>query len=169
MTAFSKTDIPCDCGWLSQAINDSRSSIFYDARQNCICCGTEDGCFILYHCPFCGGAFPDSTKPMWIPIIPPGEFDRLQEMIQNLHDAEGILHRLGVPDYDEMSYSFGNVNGILQMDKPTAPIRNIEYYQLSEFLNVEFYISEDNHLTKRLTIKPLSARTLTDDEQVHNR
>lgn len=70
MSSFSKTDVPCDCGWLSAPINDPKSGVVYDALMNMIVIHTGETDYPLYHCPFCGGSFPDSSKPMWVPVVP---------------------------------------------------------------------------------------------------
>src|SRR5688572_12195266 len=105
MNAFSNTDSPCDCGWLSMAINDPHSGVVFDAGGNCVCLSHGESRYPLYHCPFCGGAFPDSSQPLWVPIVPPEEFARVAQLVGTLSDPEAIRSRLGPPDYGAVTHS----------------------------------------------------------------
>jgi hypothetical protein len=150
-----KTDAPCDCGWLSETINDSESGIFFDADANRICLGNSTGSrYIVHCCPFCGGRFP-VDEPMWVPIVPESERVRMNDLIDNLDSVDQIFSTLGPPDYDITSSSYGACD----IDSKDA-MRNIEYYSLSEWFNVEFYIRADGYFRKELQIKPLSPRPL---------
>lgn len=87
---------------------------------------------------------------MWVPIIPDSERDRMETLVSDLDSATTILSSLGPPDYDEVVSNVETKGGV----------RNIEYYWLSEWFNVEFYISSDGSVRTELMIKPLSPRTL---------
>jgi hypothetical protein len=159
MTGFSKTELPCDCGWLSLAINDPQSGVAYNAAANQIALSG----YPLYHCPFCGGRYPDPSKPMWVPIIPTGEKERLEHLIANLVGRDDILQKLGKPDYDELTYTAvrdpQNPEELVR-DDSVPPIRNIEYYGLSDWFNVEFYVDSDGSTSRRLMPKMLSPRAM---------
>ena len=149
--SLHKTDEPCDCGWLSMAINDSESGIFFDAESNFICLGKRGGsAFIVYHCLLCGGRFPVG-EPMWVPIIPDSERHRVENLVSALDSATAILSSLGPPDHDEVVSQAGSQD-------PKDGVRNIEYYSLSKWFNVEFCIRPDGRVRTELMIKPLSPR-----------
>jgi hypothetical protein len=145
VSGFSKTLLPCDCGWLSQPINDPSLSLSYDALSNTIGIGHESR-YVLYHCPFCGGQFPDHSKPMWVPIVPGSEFDRMHELTVGFTTLNQVFEKLGTPDYASWIY-------------PDMQFRCIEYYELSELLWVEFIAAAAGELVScTVHIKSLSAR-----------
>jgi len=155
MPSFSKTEVPCDCGWLSGVINDPESRIAFDPLNNQIIIDAAGASYVLYHCPFCGGMFPDRSKPMWVPIVPQSEFDRIKALSANLATAEQILERLGPADTDGWS-------------RPGAEFRCIGYYHLSEFLNLEFILTKNGDMRCDIQIKPLSPRHQDVGEQLPN-
>ena len=144
MPAFAKTLAPCDCGWLSGPINDPSTNLSYDALNNKIVLGDQTQ-YVIYHCPFCGGKFPDSSRPIWVPIVPQAEFERVRALVAGLATVDGIFERLGKPDYDSWSY-------------PGAEYRCIEYYGLSEFLSLEFLVTRTGLATHTIQIKSMSPR-----------
>ena len=157
---FSKTGEPCDCGWLSHAINDSDSGVTYGKASNLIYLGSDQSRYPLYHCPSCGGCFPDSSKPMWVPIVPVDEEQRLEALINGLATVDDILNTLGTPDYDALTSSHVVRDGVF-VEGEKQHIRNIEYYQLSEWLNLEYYVLLANgSVNHKLVIKSLSPRHL---------
>lgn len=125
------------------AINDPESGVVFEPAGNYICLKFR---YPLYHCPFCGGMFPDSSQPLWVPIVPQEEFTRVEQLVVDLTDPEAIISRLGPADYDSMTRSY------------TPPVRNIEYYGYSDWLAIEFYIPAGEPARHHLSIKPLSAK-----------
>ena len=156
MNPFSKTNSPCDCGWLAGAINDPESGVVFDPESNTILLSPGRSEYPLYHCPFCGGVFPDSSQPVWVPIVPKAEFERVEQLIAGLTDADAIISRLGAPDYDAMMYSHKTRNGALVRDDTSPPTRNIEYYRYSDWLAIEFYITDRRGAEHQLVIKNIS-------------
>jgi hypothetical protein len=143
MQPLSKTSLLCDCGWIAQALNSSGSGVSFDAERNLFFFATENGpIFSLYHCPFCGGAFPDPSKPVWAPILTDDERERLERLFKGAKSAEELLVRMGKPNYDVVL---------------TDGTRNIEFYQLSALANVECFVSEQG-VECRIEMKPISAR-----------
>jgi len=114
----------------------------------------------MSYCPGCGGAFPDSSKRIWVPLLPQGELDSVHQLAADLKDAEQIIARLGPPDYDSTTVQAG---GIATAGAP-EPVRNIEYYNLSTFLDLQFYIHGDYPPSHVVVIKPLPARHQKDVE-----
>ena len=158
MSQLSKTNIPCDCGWLSEAINDPDSGISYHPETNSVCLAHGQSIYSLYHCPFCGGKYPDASQPLWVPIVPQAEFTRLKQIVAGLKDSAAIISALGPPDYDAMMGTYWSVNGVMTKDLSQGETRNLEYYHLSEWLNIEFYLPPDGPGSFRLAIKSLSPR-----------
>jgi hypothetical protein len=140
------------------AINDPYSGVVFDPESNSVLLSHGQSEYPLYHCPFCGGAFPDSSQPVWVPIVPKEEFERVEQLIADLTDAEAIISRLGPPDYDATTHSHTSCNGTLVRDDTSPPVRNIEYYGYSDGLAIEFYITGGRAATHRLGIKNLSPR-----------
>ena len=139
-----KTDEACDCGWLSGAINDPDSSVFFDSSANRIMMGSPSGSqYVMYCCPYCGGRFP-VERPMWVPIVPDDERTRMAKLIEGLDSSDAIIDALGTPDCDQYDYPWNH--------------RNIEYNHLSEWFNVECWIKPDGATSVSLVIKPLSPR-----------
>jgi hypothetical protein len=143
---ISKTNTPCDCGWIAQALNTKDSGIILEPTLNMFCFSSPNGVFlVLWHCPQCGGTFPDPGKPFWAPILTDSERSRLEGLIKDVADVTELFNRMGKPDYDVAL---------------TDGTRNIEFYNLSQLANVECYVSEGRKPECRLSIKPLSARPL---------
>ena len=157
MNACSKTDLPCDCGWLALAINDPSSGVVFDRENNRICLTHGQSEYPLYHCPGCGGAFPDSSEPVWVPIVPPEEFKRVEQLVAGLQEVNAIISRLGPPDYDVVTHSFIARDGRYVRDE-SRPVRNIEYYRHSDWLAIEFYIRPGKPAVHHIVIKKLSPR-----------
>jgi hypothetical protein len=126
------------------ALNTKGSGIILDRTVNMFCfSGPNGSSFVLWHCPQCGGAFPDPQKPFWVPIITDDERDRLNALIgeiTNIANIIDIFAKLGPPDCDEV------------LDDG---MRMIEFYNLSEVANVECYVSDGNRPICRWELKPL--------------
>src|SRR5205807_3785770 len=89
-THASVTKEPCTCGYLVRAADDPTSPIVYDARLNeyhfeypSPCgdseCGQAKAFLMIYHCPFCGGAAPESKRRLLCAGIPPDEERKLSK------------------------------------------------------------------------------------------
>ena len=64
-THDSVTEIPCACGTLQRLAEDSEVPVEFDQRLNefhfTFRGGDGSPAFLMiYHCPFCGGALPES-------------------------------------------------------------------------------------------------------------
>lgn len=140
------------------AINDPCSGVTFDPKSNTVVLSRGQSEYPLYHCPFCGGAFPDSSQPAWVPIVPKEEFERVERLVADLADAEAIISRLGPPDYDAVTYPQTWRNGTMVQDDPCRSVRNLEYCGYSEWLAIEFYITGGRSATHRLAIKKVYPR-----------
>ena len=150
----------CECGWLGCCLNDPSAPVGYDSQSNAFhFVGPERSQWILYFCPMCGGRFPDSNYQMDVPIAPDGEYARLQELVRELDTPDSTIAKLGNPDYDGMMKTYWNTNGEYAVDNTRSPIRNIEYYNLSEWYTIELYF-DDGQIETRIKPKSLNARQL---------
>src|SRR5262245_4848327 len=87
-TFASVTEEPCECGYLSDAANDPDSPIAFDAELNEYnfqypspcgggACEGDKALLRIYHCPFCGGAAPQSKRDLLFTVISAEEQRRL--------------------------------------------------------------------------------------------
>jgi hypothetical protein len=157
MNAFSKTEQPCDCGWIATAINDPSSGISFDPAARKV---TLAGNYYLYHCPFCGGRFPDSSKPISVPIFSPEERERLELLTKDLTTPEQVIQRLGPPDYNQPMLAYREHEGKMVHDESIPPVRNLEYYHLSDIAKIEFYFRADGSMDRRIMVKSLPLKHL---------
>src|ERR1700681_961480 len=99
-TYASVTKTVCTCMYLGQAADDPRSPIVFDADtgeyqftyQEPECTGPSS--LVIYHCPFCGGAAPESKRHLRFAVIPAAEEQRLIALlapVRSGHDALKIL------------------------------------------------------------------------------
>lgn len=148
MNHLSKTHIPCDCGWLSGALNEPESPVVYDAKQNLFLIVTPlKTTFVLYHCPFCGGAFPDAGKPIWVPIVGPEELNRLNALVSKMTSRDILLKELGPPDYTSRPNGSENFSVF-------------EYYGIADVAYLECFVDDDGPVTCKIQIKSVSPRHL---------
>ena len=149
-----KTEEPCDCGTISMMLNDPDSGLTLSEDNTFWLSGT----WCVYHCPFCGGLLPDSSKPIWHPRRTDDEKSRLEKLTEGIATAEEAIQRLGPPDYDGLSAAHEFVDGKLSWNDK---IRNIEYYNLSESAAVEFYFGYNNGSWRTVVLKAVSPRHMT--------
>jgi hypothetical protein len=102
--ATSKTDVPCDCNWLQEHVDDGRWPIVFDSVVNeyHFTFPTPHGAAtaIIRHCPWCGGRAPPSKRGTLFARIPPEEQQRLKLLIGPLTSIDDVLRVLGTPDHD---------------------------------------------------------------------
>ena len=99
-TYASVTSNPCECGYLQYYAANPYSPIAFDKKtQEFQFVYMEEGCagksvLVIYHCPFCGGAAPESRRDQLFEAIPQAEEERLAEIlgpVRTMDDA--ISHR----------------------------------------------------------------------------
>jgi hypothetical protein len=104
-THASVTTIPCSCGYLQRMSKKpdlpikfnsalSEYQIDYPTSRGGI------GHLIIYHCPFCGGAAPESIRANLFTNIPGSEVVRLKKLVAECQTIEDVLTKLGKPDTD---------------------------------------------------------------------
>ena len=105
----SVTETPCTCGYLQRAADDPRNPIIFDEDtseyQFTFQEPESDGLstLIIYHCPFCGGAAPESKRDLLFAQIPDSEQSRLAELLDGIETIDGALERFGKPDFEGTS------------------------------------------------------------------
>jgi hypothetical protein len=110
-TDFSVTDQPCTCHYLERAANDPRSPIVYDAKLNEYnfeyaspsgdgMCEAGKASLRIYHCPFCGGAAPESKRALLFSVISPEEERRLYKLLGSIKTLDEAVQVFGPPDDD---------------------------------------------------------------------
>ena len=150
-TFASVTEELCTCGFLPEQADDPTSPIVYDPQLNEYhfeypdpCgegeCGQAKASLMIYHCPFCGGAAPESKRDLLFAVIPPEEERRLSKLLGGLKTLDQATQALGPPDDD-------NPQGLTETQverEGTAPTaessRTLRYPGLSETADV--YITE---------------------------
>jgi hypothetical protein len=97
---------------LQHAADDPDSPIVYDARLNEFhfeypCAPGDGDCegaksrLRIYHCPFCGGATPESKRDSLFAAVTIEEENRLGELLTGVTTLNDALRKLGNPDRDE--------------------------------------------------------------------
>jgi len=119
-TRSSVTEISCQCRFLQNAANDPDLPIIldeltgefqfkYDERHRSLfkkfsraIFGHEDtdATLVIYHCPFCGGAAPESKRHLLFEVIPHEEESRLSELLKSIKTIDNAISQLGLPDLD---------------------------------------------------------------------
>jgi uncharacterized protein DUF6980 len=146
-TDASVTEQRCTCDYLQSAANDPDNPIIFDARtseyqftyQEPDCEGRA--MLVIYHCPFCGGAAPESKRELLFAAISREEEERLAELMEPIKTIEDALAAFGPPDFDGHSSSRRpEASG----QPPTIEhFRNIRYENLSEVAAI--WITEQAH------------------------
>jgi hypothetical protein len=102
-TFASVTDTPCTCDFLQRAADDPDQAIEFDAQTGEYQFVAGSSRLVIYHCPFCGGAAPESKRPLLFAIISPEEEQRLATLLAPIKSIRAALKRLGKPQRDDAS------------------------------------------------------------------
>jgi hypothetical protein len=152
----------CDCGWLGLCLNDPTTSVKFDPESNSFhFVGKDNSRLRLCYCPMCGGKFPDSSFQIDVPLGPLGEYERLGALVDGLSTFEAVIDRFGKPCYEGLMKTYLNENGKYRIDETITPTKNLEYYELSPWYQVEFYF-DNQHSETRVVPKPLNAKQLNE-------
>ncbi|MEM8672185.1 MAG: hypothetical protein AAGG48_32015 [Planctomycetota bacterium] len=133
-TFASVTTTPCTCNYLQDAADHRDSPIHFDANNAEYHFTFDDHKLIIYHCPFCGGAAPESKRDKLFADIPFDEQSRLAKLLEPIDSIDAAIDALGKPDYD------GFVNGKHRDADGDSPRlsrqRTIRYERLSDTAQV---------------------------------
>lgn len=138
----SVTDVDCTCGYLQRAADDPDVPIQFEAStgEYQFTYQTEvwgPSMLVIYHCPFCGGAAPESKRALLFHAISDAEEDRLKDLLLPIKTIADALERFGEPDSD---VPFGMASMRDEADGQPSSIqyeRTLRYGSLSEIADVE--------------------------------
>jgi hypothetical protein len=141
-TFASVTEELCTCGYLQHAAEDPNSPIVFDPQLNeyhfeflspCsdgTCTGAK-ATLAIYHCPFCGGAAPESKRDLLFAVIPAEEQRRLYTLLEGIKTLDEAIRVLGPPDEDR-PYGVTQTHPEQEGKAPTIQsFRTLEYRHLS--------------------------------------
>ena len=164
-THASVTDVPCTCAYLENATANPDLPIGFDAQVNefhfrygPMPGEVGESRLNIYHCPFCGGAAPESKRDSLFAAIPEQERDRICELFHGLTNLDEVITRLGSPDHD-MPRGRTKTWPEREGQPPTVEyFRTLIYSRLSE--SAEVRVSERRHhgFDVELIGKPLVAK-----------
>ena len=108
---------------------------------------------IIFHCPFCGGAAPESKRELLFARISDEEVMRLTDVLAPIQTLADVLRTLGKPDHDGLSTSRRSERG----DSPSVVDRDRYFYydRLSDTARVWFQVMPDDKVHWQLHGKQL--------------
>ncbi|TAK19469.1 MAG: hypothetical protein EPO40_33155 [Myxococcaceae bacterium] len=143
-TFASVTERPCACDYLSHAADDPRSPIVFDPKLNeynfeypSLRSDEAGKAYLrIYHCPFCGGAAPESKRDQLFAVISPEEKRRLNQLLSGIKSVEDAFSVLGTPDHDD-PHGLTAQRPEREGSAPTRQsYRSLTYSQLSDTADV---------------------------------
>jgi hypothetical protein len=103
-TFASVTEVLCTCGLLEERAADASSPFKFDAdlkEFHLEYVGVKGkASMVIYHCPFCGGAAPESQRDRLFAVISSAEEERLFSLLKGVHTIHDAIEALGSPDLD---------------------------------------------------------------------
>jgi hypothetical protein len=142
-THASVTEELCSCHYLEHAADNPRSPIVYDAKLNeynfeypSPCgdgtCEAGKASLRIYHCPFCGGAAPESKRGLLFAVILPEEKRRLYKLLGSIKTLDEAVQAFGQPD-DDNPHGLTEEQAEREGAGPTVEsFRMLRYSDLSE-------------------------------------
>ena len=135
-THASITEESCHCNYLQDMADDPGSGIEFDQRTSKYQFVCDSAIVVIYHCPFCGGAAPESKRSLLFAQVPESEVDHLSQLLEPITTIDDALEILGKPDSD------GHSTSTLAEAENEAPriqrCREIRYSGLSDVADVSF-------------------------------
>jgi len=112
---------------------------------------------VLYHCPFCGGAAPESTRGNLFSKIPDEEAERLRSLVDNVKSGADALRVLGRADGDEpINIPTGTALRSKRDGTPFRPTRILTFSRLSDVAEVQVIVDASDEA--QVTIAPKMIR-----------
>jgi hypothetical protein len=105
------------------------------------------GHLVIYHCPFCGGTAPESKRHLLFAVVSDTETKRLNQVLADIKTAKDAVEKLGPPDQD---LPHGTSVQTLEHDgnpPETHYFRTLRYKQLSDTVDVEFTVHQDDRVS----------------------
>jgi hypothetical protein len=145
----SVTDRNCSCDWLDKAAREPQNPIVFDPDTNEFHLMFRDGgggFALIYHCPFCGGLAPESTRDSLFDYITIEESVRLSELTKNLKTESQVVEALGEPDE-----ILENGSGTMHPETGSAPpkyqyFRSLRYSSLSKTADVSVEVGHNGNV-----------------------
>ena len=144
----SVTDTPCSCKYLENSAADPNTPIRYDPELNeyNFVHSFENksfGSIRIYHCPFCGGLVPESTRDKLFAVVPEVENARLRSLTSGIRSVEDALQVLGTPCSDQpIKFPEGYIWPVERGAK--TPTRALTFTRLSEVADIQVLVNDDN-------------------------
>lgn len=156
-TYASVTEVTCTCDYLENAANDPKCPIIFDEATSEYQFTDNRVTLVIYHCPFCGGAAPESKRALLFAQIPENEERRLAGLLNGIETMDGALSKLGQPDFEGVSTT-RKPEG--KNDAPRIQHhREIRYHQLSDVAEVWITERTDGKVFWQLQGKHIGERT----------
>jgi hypothetical protein len=152
-TYASVTEIPCTCGYLDNNAQDPFSSIVFDETTNEYHFEFQHPSgarvsVVIFHCPFCGGAAPESKRPELFASLSSEEKLRLECTVQEIRTLKDVERTLGKPDIEKAIF-FPTELGSLR-DRATVgerePIRTLIFTQKSDVANIHVTVYSNDEV-----------------------
>jgi hypothetical protein len=135
----SVTDTACTCGYLQRESNEPKSGIVFDEVVNeyhITIGGKHSGHLLIYHCPWCGGAAPQSKRASLFAVITQDESSRLLGLAAGFKTVAQAVKKLGKPD-DDMAVGVSRGSRPSESEAPTlTSYRTLWYRRLSKTADV---------------------------------
>ncbi len=98
---LSVTRKPCVCKFLQRTAAEPGEPIVFDQSvSEYHITRPRGGHWIIFHCPQCGGAAPQSTRRELFAWVTSAEVDRLEELTRDLKTVDEAIRALGKPAHD---------------------------------------------------------------------
>jgi hypothetical protein len=142
---WSKTEMPCDCDWLSRAVDEPAVPIEFDVRMNeyHVIMTYSDGShghMIVRHCPWCGGTAPKSQRGSFFAHLHDEERQRLNSLMKGIKTVDDVLLKFGEPDEDHAQGVGTLTPGNDTTPDHYEPQRLLRYTGLSEIASVDIIV-----------------------------
>jgi hypothetical protein len=152
-TYASVTDIPCTCGYLEKAADDPASPIVFDERTSEYHFTYQESdlegrsMLVIYHCPFCGGAAPESRRDLLFAAISAEEEQRLARLLAPIETVRQAIDTLGPPQMDDYSVVRNRRRDVPDTPPMVQRCRELCYTILSDVADVRIAERSDGHVS----------------------
>ncbi len=158
-TFASVTDVPCTCVYLQRAADNPDKPIVFDPLTGEFHFSTGSGIMVIYHCPFCGGAAPESKRALLFAVIPSDEQQRLARLLAPVMTVRGALKRLGKPQQDDAAGTRTESPERIGQPPSIEHFRTLVYERLSEVADVRITERSDGAVHWSLNGKYIGSRS----------
>jgi len=161
-TFASVTEAPCACGWLGRMASNPNVPVKYASEVNEYHLEHVDEhggktFAVLYHCPFCGGAAPESKRGDLFSKISDQEAARLRALTDKVKSGADAMRVLGHADDDEpIDIPAGTALRPKRDGTLFRPKRVLTFSQLSDVAEVQVMVDEADEA--QVTIAPKMIR-----------